>query len=668
MNIRASTLSLLLTLTACAGQGDTQPPLRGSAATPRVTAHDARLHAQDADLSAALAAAENGQWQAERFPSLVQHPVQAWLEYAQLRQGIDTLDIHRAEAFLARHGQSAAGLRFRNEWLAALGRRGEWAAISRVWQAGIERPALRCLWLEARRQQGQTDSAWMQDARALWLTDKALPAACQSVIDHWQQQGGLDDALRWQRIDLAIAAQQPATLNEVATGLPASQARLARSYAAALASGKLDDSHHWPQDARSRQVVSRTLVVMAKKSPDAAEAALPAYQGRFALNEAERGRVLYEIALQTAASYLPQSARRLAAVPVASRDERLHQLMLREALARRAWAEALRIAEGFPQALADKPQNIYFRARLMEMTGKTGAHALYQQAARSPEFHGFLAADRLQAPYPLCPWTLEAQPVLEKTVAENPGLQSAFALYRIGRREWASAQWNHTLKTLSDAERRIAVAQAQQHGWFDRAVFSLARENRDELRLYALRFPLAYREVIEREAKKHSLDPAWIAAEIRAESLFDAQARSQANAIGLMQVLPSTGEATAARAGLPWQGVQTLYTPDTNIAIGTAYLREMKSRWPHLPAAIAAYNAGPTPTTRWQQQRPDFDADFWIETISYRETREYVPRVLAFSVIYDWRMRGDALRISERIAGKTTGKRVQFYCPQQIRQ
>lgn len=664
MNIRTSSLPLLLILTACAGQGDTQPPPRSHAATPVVSTTDSRLRAQDADFSAALAAAESGQWQADKFAALARHPAHGWLEYAALRRSIDTLDIARAEDFLARHGQTAAGRRFRNEWLTALGKRGEWAAIIRSWQPGIERPALRCIWLEARRQQGQTDSLWMQDARMLWLTEKPLPAACQSVIGHWQQQGGLDDALRWQRIDLAIAANQPATLNEVAAGFAPATAALVRSYAAALSSGKLDDSQRWPQDARSRQVVSAALAAMAKKSADAAEAALPGYQRRFDLNETERGRVLYEIALQTAASYLPESARRLAAVPPASRDERLHQLALREALARRAWAEALQIVENFPQALREKPQNLYFRARLMEITGKTGAGALYQQAARHPEFHGFLAADRLQAPYPLCPWIPAAQPALEKAVADHPGLQSALTLYRIGRREWASAEWNHSLKTLGDAERHIAVAQAQQHGWFDRAVFSLARDKREELRLYTLRFPLAYRDIIEREAKNQALDPAWIAAEIRAESLFDADARSQANAIGLMQVLPATGEATAARAGIPWQGVQTLYQPETNIAIGSAYLREMKNRWSHLPAAIAAYNAGPTPTSRWQQQRPDFDADFWIETISYRETREYVPRVLAFSVIYDWRLRGDALRISDRIAGNTQGKRVSSHCPE----
>jgi soluble lytic murein transglycosylase len=78
---------------------------------------------------------------------------------------------------------------------------------------------------------------------------------------------------------------------------------------------------------------------------------------------------------------------------------------------------------------------------------------------------------------------------------------------------------------------------------------------------------------------------------------------------------------------------------------------------------IAAYNAGPTPTARWQTQRPNYDPDFWIETISYKETREYVARVLAFSVIYDWRLNGNALTLSDRMVGKVDGARKTFTCP-----
>src|SRR5690606_16303475 len=151
----------------------------------------------------------------------------------------------------------------------------------------------------------------------------------------------------------------------------------------------------------------------------------------------------------------------------------------------------------------------------------------------------------------------------------------------------------------------------------------------------------------------------------RAESTFNPRARSPANARGLMQVLPSTGAAVARRLGLPWGGAESLYDPATNITLGTAYLREKEQMYGKPYVAIAAYNAGPTPTSRWLSQRGDMDPDIWIETISYRETREYVARILAFSVLYDWRMFGTARPVSERMLGAAAGngKRKRFECP-----
>ena len=131
-----------------------------------------------------------------------------------------------------------------------------------------------------------------------------------------------------------------------------------------------------------------------------------------------------------------------------------------------------------------------------------------------------------------------------------------------------------------------------------------------------------------------------------------------------MQVVPATGLEEARRLGIPWHGVETLYQPEANIAIGTAYLRKMLDRYGGKPYfAIAGYNAGPTPLQRWQSQRPTMDPDFWIETISYGETRDYVPRVLAFSVLYDWRLDGKARRLSDRLRGEFDGPRKDFRCP-----
>jgi len=130
-----------------------------------------------------------------------------------------------------------------------------------------------------------------------------------------------------------------------------------------------------------------------------------------------------------------------------------------------------------------------------------------------------------------------------------------------------------------------------------------------------------------------------------------------------MQVLPSTAQGVARRLGLRWNGADSLYDPETNITLGTAYLREKKDMYPAPYMAIAAYNAGPVATKRWQEQHSDLEPDMWIEAIGYRETREYVARVLAFSVIYDWRMSGEAVPVSARMLGETTTARKKFACP-----
>src|SRR5690606_28052126 len=292
------------------------------------------------------------------------------------------------------------------------------------------------------------------------------------------------------------------------------------------------------------------------------------------------------------ASYDPGSARRLAAVPAVSYDERLHEWQVREALSRSDWPAALAAIRAMDDPQRSDSRWTYFEGRLLALTGdEAGARAAYERAARIPEFHGFLAADRLGQPYALCPWLPADDAAARAAVAADPAIRRAMDLFRIGRKGWAVREWDDALARFDDAQRRLAVEVAQDHGWFDRAVFALGRSP-EERRLYTLRFPLHHDENIRREAARHDIDPAWVAAEIRAESVFDPNARSSANARGLMQVVPATGAAEARRLGLPWRGADSLYDAETNIALGTAYLRKVLDRFGGKPYfAIAGYNA-----------------------------------------------------------------------------
>ena len=620
----------------------------------------------DAQVQAALQAAEAGQ--DYDAAAIAASPVAGWVEYASLRRNIDTLPPQRGQDFLTRYRGQAVAEAFRQVWLPALARRQDWPDFLAAWSPSVQDTSLRCVALNARQALGQVDAGWTADAQAIWRSSgKSLPGECDAVFAILAARGGLPPALRWERIDKAAGEWQPAVMRAAARGLPAGDAALANDYAAFFEAVN-ERALNWPRTDRSRWMASQGLARLAKSVPVAAEAQLPRYAQALGFSEADRGRVLYQVALQSASSYEPEGARRLAAVPLSAYDDKLHELQVREALARSDWPGALAAIRRMGNDQRGQARWTYFEARLSELAGdKAGARALYARAATKPEFHGFLAADRIGQAYTLCPWLPHDTPAARDAVARTPALIRALALYRIDRRGWAQREWDDALSRFDDDQRRIAVGLAEDAGWFDRGVFGLVnvggKSYPEESRLYLLRFPMHHDATIRREAARNNLDPAWVAGEIRAESVFDPKARSSANARGLMQLLPGTGAEIARGLGLPWNGADSLYDPDTNIVLGSAYLRQLLDKYGKPYQTIAAYNAGPAPVARWSSQRPAMDPDFWIETISYKETRDYVARVLAFSTLYDWRLNGDAVRLTDRMNGVAGGKRIAFSCP-----
>ena len=118
-----------------------------------------------------------------------------------------------------------------------------------------------------------------------------------------------------------------------------------------------------------------------------------------------------------------------------------------------------------------------------------------------------------------------------------------------------------------------------------------------------------------------------------------------------MQVLPELAKEVARKEKLRYGGPVDLYKPELNIDIGTSHLADILARYDGAAwLALAAYNAGPTPVARWRAARGGLPPDLWVETIPYKETREYVERVLTFATIYGWRRDGSAVALSARFA------------------
>jgi soluble lytic murein transglycosylase len=139
------------------------------------------------------------------------------------------------------------------------------------------------------------------------------------------------------------------------------------------------------------------------------------------------------------------------------------------------------------------------------------------------------------------------------------------------------------------------------------------------------RYPLRYESVIRAHAETYDLDPALLAAVVYTESRFDADARSSAGAIGLMQLLPDTARGIAVRTGGDRFVVSDLLDPEINVRYGSWYLRNLIRRYGDVRVALAAYHAGQGNVDRWREQGVG---------IQFPETGHYVSKVLAARTRY----------------------------------
>lgn len=151
-----------------------------------------------------------------------------------------------------------------------------------------------------------------------------------------------------------------------------------------------------------------------------------------------------------------------------------------------------------------------------------------------------------------------------------------------------------------------------------------------------MRFPLKYEELVRKYAKEYQLDAHFVLAIIWAESSFRAEIRSPAGAMGLMQVMPSTGQWAAEKLGIQPFQEEMLLQPEVNIRIGCWYLHYLEQQFDGDEVKVlAGYNAGPNAVKNWELEWGAGHAPEPAD-IPYPETEEYVKRVCNAKAIYQW--------------------------------
>ena len=618
-------------------------------ASPAVAADRA---AQREQFRAAYAAASRPspvEWK-KLAGGLEEYPLYPYLEATVLRKNIGKASRSDIEHFLERWPDTLPARDVREAYLRELARRGDWTSFRTFWKESRDRD-LRCNELRARMAGGgKLDFA--RDVEPLWSTPRATPPACDAVFASARADGSLTDARVWDRVLDTAAAGNPDTAAAVAVLLNGDERTAAERIIAAVRNPatELAKADQWPDQPRNRDAVAYGIARYARRDSAAAETMWAKLGSRFQWDAAQKNRVLNALAVYRSTSYSPDALARLKALPPEAADDASREWHVRIALAGADWKETLAALDDLSAQQKTDSRWRYLRGRVLtKLDRKQEAAPIFADVAREASFPGFLAADWIEQPYAICPRTLATDPAAEKALTEHGSLSRAFEFQELGMLPEARREWDFAMSTLDDAQKRLAADQAYRRGWYDRAVFFYSADPATQ-RLYEQRFPLALESRVKREAHDAGVDPAWAYAIIRAESAWMTDAHSHADAYGLMQLLPGVAKQVAQSEKIPYSRPSDLFDPTLNVQLGTRFLGRMADKYDGSPwLASAAYNAGEAPVGRWLDARATLDPDFFIETIPYQETREYVARVLAFSVIYDWRINGKALALSSRM-------------------
>jgi len=571
---------------------------------------------------------------------LTGYPLLQYLDYRRLARNLGAADPGEIAEFIETYADGPLARLLRNSYLNHLAREQRWREFLRF--AAYEGPLsteLTCFHRQALLETGQRQQA-LDGVESIWLHGHSRPNACDPVLDAWRAEDRLTPELAWQRLELAMAAGQ--------MGL----ARYLRRY---LAAADRPWAERWLELADNPERVTRAgfgvddhraagliledgFLRLIRRSPGDALDAWITHGDRLGLDAEQQARVQHTLALRLALRGLPEALPFMASLPDAVFDDQLRQWQLRAGLRDRDWDTVIAAVDGMSSDTGAEARWQYWRARALEQAGRTGeAESAYRRAARERNFHGFLAAERVGQPYRIGHEPLVVPAQRKQAVAGIPAIQRMHELVALERFTEARREWTHMINNLSPGEQEAAARLFADWGWYDRAIFTVARAR--SWGDIDLRFPLAFSDLIVDGARGQEIDPAWAMAIARQESAFLHDVRSSAGALGIMQIMPATGRSVAGAAGVNVRNNGDILDPLNNTRLGTYYLRRNLDNFGgHSLLSTAAYNAGAHRVRSWLPDDGHLDPDIWAELIPFHETRDYVQRVLAYRVIYAVRL------------------------------
>ncbi|MGC2062014.1 MAG: transglycosylase SLT domain-containing protein [Thermodesulfovibrionales bacterium] len=274
------------------------------------------------------------------------------------------------------------------------------------------------------------------------------------------------------------------------------------------------------------------------------------------------------------------------------------------------------------------PKYLYWQARSLETRGGDASRLYETLAGMKSNFYSILASARISKLIIQPIFPAGNLPAIPPANTAYPAFERIEALISLSMIKEAGTELMYaSTKNDSLPEMTYIISRLQDIGEFKRAI-GLAGKIPYTEKYHRFWYPLAYWDTVENVSKKNGVDPLLTLSVIREESRFDADAKSEAGALGLMQLIPPTAYKLGRKLNLGITRPSQISDVRNNIQLGTYYIKGLFSEFNSLAQVIAAYNAGERAVRKWKRKGQYRSFDEFIEDIPYVETRNYVKRVI----------------------------------------
>ncbi|ANJ66203.1 hypothetical protein A9404_01375 [Halothiobacillus diazotrophicus] len=575
--------------------------------------------------------------------------------YLQFRWLMDTVNQNpdRVEDFLKAHPSYPFSKDLKAALLRSLARQNAWAS----YLAAVDLPPTlkptrvrTCQMLQAAIETNAMDAQRIELAERVWAVGHSQPDECDPVFTWLHDHDRLTPALYHKRIRAAVLAGNISLGKYLVKTGSVQKIRGLDAYLAGWSKVEQAPEQVVRDDlaqradhvlgAEERAQLIQALTILSRLDPAATHDYLGKLPTIWAVPQADRDDIARRVALKAAYTRMPEAYDWLKALPSSVQDEETRTWLARAALRAEDWPRLKAAISAMPEDLAQQSEWQYWLARADDALGdEASAKARWRALLPEPDYYGFLAADRLGMAYPW-PKLPPLPRVSVEQVARLPAVQLAFYLRAVNLTDDARRAFSYALDEIPADQLPALTLLAEQSQWYDRVSIAIARMGKqNDPSWFAARFPTPWHGEVNQQAAQQGVDPNWLYAMIRRESLFMSDVGSGVGAQGLMQLMPRTASWINRKAGLGLNDPD-LHDPQTSITLGAAYLSYLNQRFSgQLPLAVAAYNAGPGRVRQWLPESRTLPGDVWVDTILFDETRHYVRAVLAATVIYAWRDR-----------------------------